>query len=895
VNQLKELYRKVGFLALMGSIAFVAGAMLQHFSTSLPGSYTWLEPFRTLALVYEKEWLPTTVFVTILIAELRRRGDRLLLADGKAADEWKPIAFGLGLALFDAVAFPNHNAADIASLLLLGMVAAHNPLRTETWRKVAGHFVLGALAFGAVSYSFSVFKALTLVDRTQVDAKLIAIEGAITGGNIYRAVAAYASTHPALVRLSDWAYFCLFQHMLLVTMLLTGLRQRTERFEYLCALALCYVLGGPLYHLLPGVGPAYYDAPAYAFMNDDPSLYSNYIRGWLFHNTEQILTGQAEEIKTWGYVACMPSLHIAHELVMLFYVRRSQLALALGSLFTAISLVAVVVLGWHYPIDAAGGLVVAAIAITIARTQRDRLMPTTLTPEPDEPLPRRPLKEWIAHLRSNVATPPAMDEARAKKVILVLAGLGLVARLATGLRDLDLTDKLFVPDDAYYMLSAARSLAHGAIPAAPFRPLAACMTAPAFWFSSSLAVPLGWVLLLSCVADAVSVWLLGDIARKLGGPVAGALAAAIWAASPIALANALDGLETAIAFTIELGFIAIWLRKPDYRAGIIGGLALLARVDSTFVVLALCGLSIWKERRFAPLVAFAVALPWWVVSWSRYGALIPQYGANFHRELTTLKTFGWMGGSLFGGPLVDLPGVREFLVNAPILGVSALGLVVVLVVLVALKLKEPLVVALGFSAVGIVIFFAVFAPALWYFRRHLEPVYGIFALLLALGGAKARLEQGWRRNVVLFGLIAGGGLGLSGAGHFVRGMPDRAGGLNGAHGYGVAAREVLAIVPDHATLGAFQSGALTYYAPSTVTVVNLDGAVDPAAKKAIAARRLLDYAYERDLTHLADWRFYVEGLRYVSAKSPRGIDARPIGAASPQGTERFVVYAIDWP
>jgi len=76
-------------------------------------------------------------------------------------------------------------------------------------------------------------------------------------------------------------------------------------------------------------------------------------------------------------------------------------------------------------------------------------------------------------------------------VIVVLAVVGLVFRVAVAFRPLAVLDRLFVPDDTYYTLSIARSLAHGLGPTvgggAPltngFQPLVAFLdSSKADWF-----------------------------------------------------------------------------------------------------------------------------------------------------------------------------------------------------------------------------------------------------------------------------------------------------------------------------------------------------------------------------------------------------------------------------
>ena len=250
---MRAYFERVGLLVCLGVVALVVGAVVQHTSSVLPASYTWMGPLDALRLVYEVPWFPVAIFATLGIAELRRRGNGVFLGDGAPADRAKPVAIGLAAALFDATAFPKHTVFDVGAVLVVGMIATHDSaqLRAGAWRKVVGHVVLGALVSACICYCYTVIKALTLVGRTQVDGTLVAIESSIFGAPPHRLIAEWAATKPAFVALCDWTYFHFFHHMALVTILLTALRQRTERFEYLTALAFCYFVGAPLYHTTP--------------------------------------------------------------------------------------------------------------------------------------------------------------------------------------------------------------------------------------------------------------------------------------------------------------------------------------------------------------------------------------------------------------------------------------------------------------------------------------------------------------------------------------------------------------------------------------------------------------------------------------------------------------------
>lgn len=917
---MREAYRKLGLLGWVSAFALVAGVLLQRFSR-LPARYTWFEPLRTLRLVYEIEWFPSAVLAAFVAGAVRRAkvdGDAIeVVASGRTA------CLAIVLACGDAVVFPRHNGIDVASVVALVVLIARRSHAPGEYRQLIGHGVFAIGIFTSVSYCYTVLKAMAFVDRVPLDSWLVSVEKAVVGVELYKIVAAYASTRSAFVSLCDIVYFRFFQHMALTTVLLFGMRQRKERFEYLGALAFCYVLGGPLYHVLPAVGPSYYDPDAYSFLARLP-LVTNGIRAWLYDNTQAVLAGEAEVLRTWGYIACMPSLHVAHELVMLYYARRSMPALAISSVFTSITMVAVVVLGWHYAIDAVGALLVASLAIALARWQRDSLMPAALTPLNDvELVPRRSLREWLAVLRRPLALPALPAVGRAHVMFAIGA---FVIRFVIAFSSLEQVDRRFVPDDAYYTLSIARSLAHGLGPTADgttltngFQPLLAFLTVPAFWLFSGTTAPFVCVLVVSAMADAVSVWLLGRLAARQGGPIAGIVAAAAWSLSPIAIANSLNGLETALAFACQLGFVEAWTRAEKrgrgyMLAGGLGGLALLARIDSVFVVVALGAITIARRRRSPRVIGqmvgagVLVVAPWWLYSIFRLGRVVPESGAAVHAGiaiheslyLTPLKAIAWLGGSLLGGAIVDLPQARLYLIQHPLLGAVLTILVLAAGVLLAWRwARNPIMLALMFHACALMLLYTLWLPALWFFRRYLEPVYGVVTLVGAVAAARAldpKPQEQWRRLVGASAIVLALGFGCGGGGRVLRGwgIEDERG-LNGAKGYAAAARDVLALLPDGAVVGAFQSGALSYFTRPGVHVVNLDGVVDGRARKALEARRVLDYAAEREITHIADWRFNIESLRLLSSESRHGIEAHAVGQARWQGDDRFAVYAVALP
>jgi membrane-associated phospholipid phosphatase len=387
---LRTGYGQSGLLVPVSVLVLVAGGYIQHVRSELPSAYTWWQPFDTLKMIVQLEGFPMAVVVAYLLGASARLGPSGLrdLFTAARALELSPerraplllrVLFGVVLTALDVIFLPGHGPLDAIAVGVAGGLLA-KPYSRETWRRFVLHTACAILVFTAVCYWFTVVKALTFVGSKQRDPDILAFEHALTGIYPHRWVAAWASERPTWVGWFDWAYLKIFDHMAVTTAFLLGLRDLRQRTEYLGALAICYLLGAPLYLLCPAAGPAYFDPAQFMFLRHQ-QLSVNYVQAMLYHNTAAVNDGRSRVLSTWSYIACMPSLHMAHESVMLFYVRASKPALALSIAFISLTGVAVVALGWHYPSDILGGFGLALFAIVVARWQSKRLLPRFIASE----------------------------------------------------------------------------------------------------------------------------------------------------------------------------------------------------------------------------------------------------------------------------------------------------------------------------------------------------------------------------------------------------------------------------------------------------------------------------------------------------------------------------------
>ncbi len=515
------------------------------------------------------------------------------------------------------------------------------------------------------------------------------------------------------------------------------------------------------------------------------------------------------------------------------------------------------------------------------------------------------------------ANRPGPRERLAIVAILVVAA---VFRLGSAMHDLDAVDRVFVPDDTYYTLSVARALSHGQLPSANgqdvttgVQPLLAFLTVPAFWLSDDPDVPLRWVIFLSALMDLVSVLLLWALARALAGPVAGCLVAGLWATAPQVIETALNGLETSLALSASLALVLLWRRAETHGtkkawvlAGCAAGVALLARIDTAFLV-ALLGISGLLRRQFAATATAAGAalvcvLPWWVLCVALRGSPIPESGAavieivkSCHSTVPTRDFLSHAAGAIFGPPFFHATGftIHQNHPNLLLTLWFVFALMCAAGALILFRRKQTA--AALFCVYGLLhfLFYSLLVSAFWFFPRYLATTQAVVFLVLVVAASwprprlARRLAQGVLALLILCNAVR--------SSRFLGPAPVVYE-VMGARGYREASRAVLSFLPRPARVGALQSGALGYYAPPDVSVINLDGVVDHRAAAALKRRELASYARERQITHLADWDFNIYNVSLLSKKETLP-HLELIGKGPPQGLgyEPFVVLRATFP
>ena len=349
------------------------------------------------------------------------------------------------------------------------------------------------------------------------------------------------------------------------------------------------------------------------------------------------------------------------------------------------------------------------------------------------------------------------------------SGLGL--RVAFVVRTLPVLDRLFVPDDTYYTLTIARSLADGHGPTfdgirltSGFQPLLGFLMTPVFWFTDSTDVGLRVDLVLLVVIDTLTILVLAWVAYRLAGGVAAVVAAVIWALSPVAISMALGGLETSLAIFTQVGLVAIWIHARERGGtvrwvivGVVAGLAVLARIDTIALVGLLALLQLWRGPRrelvSAGIAGVVVLAPWWIYCVVTFGTPFPTSGTAVHRA----APFGSFSasrcrsrsarrpvGRSASGTGLAASSSHDWTFGAVVFWIVVIGLVALTAVWLRAAHRDPdrdawtVAPALPTFAAVLLLFYAWFGVS-WYFTRYLAPVAWIVTVMLAIAvGALSR-------------------------------------------------------------------------------------------------------------------------------------------------------------
>jgi hypothetical protein len=339
-------------------LGVLAAAVAVHCFSSLPWRYSWV---RTLELFFNAltdKYFFVMAFVALVAGIRQSRPSSFLPRHSHVVVSMTLVVLALGLLLLASSAY---GVWDYAFLVPVGFLTYRILLRRDLAHSLAGLIgTLGILVI--VSYAFTIFKSQLFVFGSPLDGWIVEVERWLFGGPIYREVADLAVRYSILVSVADWVYYLFFHHMALTALFLFAMGDAREQWRYILSLSTCYLLGGLSYYIFPALGPVFYDPDVFRYLSEY-APFTAAVQDMLWSATEGAKEGKLKSIDTFAFVACMPSLHMAHESIMLYFSRRSYLMLGLAAVFWVISGVAVLVLGWHYFFDVIAGVLLAVFVV----------------------------------------------------------------------------------------------------------------------------------------------------------------------------------------------------------------------------------------------------------------------------------------------------------------------------------------------------------------------------------------------------------------------------------------------------------------------------------------------------------------------------------------------------
>lgn len=336
------------------------GAVLVHALSQLPWHYSWVRTLELLGGAITDEYF-VLMAVVVLLAGVFCNGsiDRIRASKTSVRSALIASAVAATMVLFsDRYGIYDYMLLPVFVWLL--MVA----IEQRDTRSIIMGAIATVVVITLVSYVFTIFKSQLFVVASPIDGQIIAVESVLSNEPLYSSIAKWAGNNTWAVSLADWGYYLFFHHMALTALFLFSLGDVAVQRQYVTALAFCYLIGGVSYFLVPAVGPVFYDPGAFSYL-EQWAPFTVLIQDILRQATDAAAQGNLALIETFAFIACMPSLHMAHETIMLIFSLRSPIMFLFALSFWIMSALSVLVLGWHYVTDIFGGIALAVVVLVL--------------------------------------------------------------------------------------------------------------------------------------------------------------------------------------------------------------------------------------------------------------------------------------------------------------------------------------------------------------------------------------------------------------------------------------------------------------------------------------------------------------------------------------------------
>jgi hypothetical protein len=159
----------------------------------------------------------------------------------------------------------------------------------------------------------------------------------------------------------EFIYFGMFSQIG-AALILTGLYDgRRRAFQFAGTILAAYYMALALFYFWPSQGPFYLCPAHFSVFPDQLQTYA--LQKWSIANSQALWRHvHVRHISTDYYIA-FPCMHIAQPLLVMWFLRRWKLIVAVLAAYDALLVVAIILLEWHYVVDIAAGVLVAGLAI----------------------------------------------------------------------------------------------------------------------------------------------------------------------------------------------------------------------------------------------------------------------------------------------------------------------------------------------------------------------------------------------------------------------------------------------------------------------------------------------------------------------------------------------------
>jgi len=333
------------------------------------GSFEWSGLIRVLRDISHRPgfWV---LCLLVWLAGTRHApvGHALLTTDRRLRITWIIAALATLIAIF---AMPNLLAPisrwdTLAAGVVLPALALHLVSLPGSWgvRRTAAYetLAIAGLTFVActlVAYGHTMIKAMLFVVCRPVDDLVMHMDTRLLGAEFYRNLAAFRVAHPAATRALDTVYMGLFEQQWWSFLFFFGARDYLNGRRYILATLVAYMAGAVCYYFLPSLGPIFHQPELFTdCARSAPD--STYLTIFLANQTQLALSGALPLIAPFAFIAAFPSLHVGLTLVVALSMRRSRVLTLFNGVVVVLTLVATVILGWHYFVDGVFGLALGA-------------------------------------------------------------------------------------------------------------------------------------------------------------------------------------------------------------------------------------------------------------------------------------------------------------------------------------------------------------------------------------------------------------------------------------------------------------------------------------------------------------------------------------------------------